>query len=286
VSELEHAYNYCIELTRSHYENFPVASFALPKAMRQPISVVYAFARTADDFADEGEHTVEERFALLNDYSNKLHQTEQNEALDHPIFIAIKDVINKHQLPWQLFHDLLTAFKMDVTKKRYANFEEVLHYCRHSANPVGRLFLHLYKQATPRHLEWSDNICSALQLINFWQDIEQDFVENNRIYLPVDEMQQYGVSEEQLKNKISDNAMQQLMALQIRRTRKMLFTGAPLAYAMKGRFGLELKLTVHGGSRVLEKLEQQTSLFARPRLSKGDWLLILCRLWRSPSVSL
>ena len=273
---LQNAYAECLQMAQSHYENFPVASRLLPKHLRQPISVIYAFARRADDFADEGDLSNEERIAALTDFSNKLNLIEQKKEVDDTTFIALADVIKQHQLPISLFHDLLTAFKMDVTKERYENFGEVMEYCRYSANPVGRLLLHLNKETSPQNLGYSDAVCSALQLTNFLQDISQDLEESNRIYIPQDEMEQFGVSEEDIRNKVTNSATRKLIEFQIRRTVKLMQSGAPLGKVLKGRMGLELRMTIMGGSRILYKLNQQyDDVFSRPRLSKWDigWII-------------
>ena len=278
---LQNAYAECLHMAQSHYENFPVASRLLPKKLRQPIAVIYAFARRADDFADEGNLSNQERLAALDDFSNKLELIEQNQNVDDNLiedttFIALADVIKQHQLPISLFHDLLTAFKMDVSKKRYANFGEVIEYCRYSANPVGRLLLHLNKETSAQSLGYSDAICSALQLTNFLQDITQDLQESDRIYLPQDEMTQYGVSEDDIRNKVTNPASRKLIEFQIRRTLKLMQAGAPLGKVLKGRMGLELRMTIMGGSRILYKLNQQyDDVFSRPRLNKWDisWII-------------
>ena len=274
-SQTQKAYQYCLEIVRSHYENFPVASLLLPRTLRQPIAVIYAFARSADDFADEGQLSEQQRLEKLNAYSQQLEALGKTQATD-PIFIALNDVINRHQLPLPLFNDLLTAFKQDVTKKRYANFTEVLNYCQHSANPVGRLLLHLIHQATPENLQRSDAICSALQLINFLQDIHQDYDENNRIYFPQDEMQQWGVNETMIKQQQSDDAMRSLVNQQLQRAKTMMLSGAPLGNRIPGRFGLQLRMMINGGLQVLKLLEnQQQNVFSRPRLNTRDWFTIV-----------
>ena len=279
---LQNAYAECLKMAQSHYENFPVASRLLPKHLRQPISVIYAFARRADDFADEGDLSQEERLAALNDFGDKLDLIEQNKALDDTTFIALADVIKQHQLPISLFHDLLTAFKMDVTKTRYANFGEVMEYCRYSANPVGRLLLHLNKETSPKNLGYSDAICSALQLTNFLQDISQDIEESDRIYLPQDEMQQFGVTEEDIRNKLTNPATRRLIEFQIRRTVKLMQAGAPLGKVLKGRMGLELRMTIMGGSRILYRLNQQhDNVFSRPRLNKWDIVWVIWKALRA-----
>jgi len=273
---LQSAYNECTRMAQSHYENFPVASHLLPKRLRQPIAVIYAFARRADDFADEGDLSDEQRLTALNDFGHKLDLIEKNEKVDDTTFIALADVIKQHQLPISLFHDLLTAFKMDVSKERYANFGEVMQYCRYSANPVGRLLLHLNNATSPENLGYSDAVCSALQLTNFLQDISQDLEESNRIYLPQDEMAQFGVSEDDIRNKTTNAASRKLIEFQIRRTVKLMQAGAPLGKVLKGRMGLELRMTIMGGSRILYRLNQQNDdVFSRPRLSKWDiaWVI-------------
>jgi squalene synthase HpnC len=262
-----------------------VASLLLPRHLREPIAVIYAFARTADDFADEGNLSEAQRLEKLNAYSEQLEALGTTQATN-PVFIALQDVINRHHLPVQLFHDLLTAFKQDVTKKRYANFDEVLNYCRHSANPVGRLLLHLTRQATPENLQQSDAICSALQLINFLQDIHQDFAENNRIYFPQDEMQQWGVTESMIQQQQSNNAMRALVNQQLQRAKSMMLAGAPLGKRIPGRFGLQLRMMINGGLQVLKLLEnQQENVFSRPRLKTPDWFAIISRALVKKSIN-
>ncbi|MBN4079323.1 squalene synthase HpnC [Beggiatoa alba] len=279
--QVANAYAHCQKMVRDHYENFPVASFILPKRLRQPISVIYAFARTADDFADEGDWDNETRLTKLKQYDDYLDAINNNESIDHPIFIALADVIKKHNLPLQLFHDLITAFRLDVTKTRFTDINEVWDYCRYSANPVGRLLLHLMGTDTPKNLEHSDAICSALQLINFLQDIEQDFTENNRIYLPQADLKRFAVSEQHFRDKRSDGAFAQLIQQQIKYAREKMLFGKPLGRAVGGRFGFQLRLMINGGLRVLDLLENQKmenqSLFSRPRLKKRDWFWMALR---------
>ncbi len=275
MSALEQAYQHCQSIAASHYENFPVASRLLPKKLRRPISVIYTFARNADDFADEGDFTKAQRHERLDDYSAKLNALGNTKAIDDPVFIALADVIKKHALPLSLFHDLLTAFKMDVDKTRFADFAEILNYCRYSANPVGRLLLYLNDAASPQNLIQSDAVCSALQLINFYQDLEQDYQENGRIYLPLNEMQQFKVSEQHLQQARSDVAMQALMDLQLQRATALLQKGHSLGNRQTGRFGLELRMMIHGGAQVLASLrDHRGDVFRRPRLSKFAMLQI------------
>ncbi|MGD8884925.1 MAG: squalene synthase HpnC, partial [Gammaproteobacteria bacterium] len=227
-----------------------------------------------DDYADEGNFSEQQRLDLLNAYDRKL-ETLQSSEPDDDIFIALKHVITIYQLPLQLFHDLLTAFKQDVTKKRYASIGDVLNYCRYSANPVGRLLLHLLNEATPQNLEDSDSICSALQIINFLQDIAQDYDENGRIYLPRDEMHHFGVTEQDIANRQSSPAMRAFVDQQIRQTKALMLDGAQLGNRIPGRFGLQLRMMINGGLQVLKLLENQTqSVFSRPRLQTRHWLKI------------
>jgi squalene synthase HpnC len=256
-----------------HYENFPVASLLLPASLREPVEIIYRFARSADDFADEGDDPAEVRLRKLNDYRRQLA------APSGRLFQDVAKIIREHELPVELFADLLDAFSQDVTKKRYASFAEVLDYCRRSANPVGRLLLHLFKRTNESNLRASDAICSALQLINFWQDVEVDYTKDNRVYLPQDDMARFGVTERHLQEKICDSAWQSLMAFEVQRTRKLMLDGAGLGKALPGRIGLEIRATIQGGLRILEKIERAGyDVFRRrPKLQPLDWPLVLYR---------
>lgn len=277
------AYRDCAQLARTHYENFPVASRLLPARMRRPVSAIYAFARTADDLADEGDAPPEARLAALDDYGARLDAAVSGRPDADPVFVALADAIPRHGLPPGLFHDLLHAFRMDVTKKRFADFGEVMGYCRYSANPVGRLLLHVSGDAEERNLAYSDAICSALQLINFLQDLTQDYDENDRIYLPEDEMRRFGVGEAHIRERVNDFAMRSLIDKQVRRTRGLLEAGAPLGLRLRGRFGFEIRTIVMGGSRVLQHLhENREDVFARPRLGPRDWLWMFGRAALAP----
>ena len=273
VLTLSEAYRYCHDVATEHYENFPVASRLLPRQFRQPIAVIYAFARTADDFADEGNYTQAERLKLLDDYEYQLQRLLTGMPGSDPVFIALADVIKRYALPIGLFEDLLSAFRQDVTKQRYENFDEVLDYCQRSANPVGRLLLYLYNEATEEKLLLSDLICTALQLVNFLQDLQQDFDEHNRIYLPQDEMRKYHISEADLQRCNSNTAMQELVQMHVQRTRALLLAGSPLGNKLPGRIGLELRMIVQGGMCVLNKLDNNDgNVFQRPRLNKFDYV--------------
>ncbi len=261
-----------------HYENFPVASLLLPASLRYQVSLIYRFARTADDFADEGSLPPAERLAYLEGYRAELRRLEAGQAPASSLFEELRGVIAAHRLPFRPFYDLLDAFSQDVTKLRYANFSEVMDYCRRSADPVGRLMLHLYGEAKDDNLARSDAICSALQLINFWQDVEIDF-RKNRIYLPQDDMARFGVTEKQIAAHDASGGWSGLMRLQIERARTLMLSGAPLATRLPGRIGLEIRTVVQGGLRILEKLERaRGDVFRhRPILRAFDWPLLLTR---------
>lgn len=265
-------------MTPGHYENFPVGSIFMPARMRAPIRVIYAFARSADDFADEGEDSAEIRLAKLAEYHAYLHALERGEVVEHPVFKALAPHIKQFNLPYPLFHDLLSAFEQDCTKTRYAHFGEVMDYCKRSANPIGRLLLKLYGDEDEKHQAWSDGICSALQLINFLQDVAVDW-QKNRIYLPQDDMAKFGISERQIAEGRCDALWQQFMKGQIERARRMLQAGAPLGLALKGRIGFEMRLIILGGERILMQLhESRGDMFTqRPKLGWKDWLNMLWR---------
>lgn len=278
---LQQAYAECSALARNHYENFPVASWLLPRALRRPVAVIYAFARQADDLADEGELTSEARLAGLAAFDAILDGIAAGTPQTTPLGLALADVIQRHALPLELFRDLLSAFRQDVTQKRYATFGAVMDYCRRSANPIGRLLLHLLRHTDERDLACADAICSALQLINFYQDLAQDYAESGRIYIPRDEMQRFGVDAEQFRARRTDLGMQRLMQHQYDRAFKLLRAGAPLANRLSGRFGFELRLTVLGGRRILEYLDRsRADVFARPRLTRVDWLKLVWQALR------
>jgi squalene synthase HpnC len=275
--QLGHAYGFCQQLAKNHYENFPVASLLLPKNLRRPISVIYAFARTADDFADEGSEPEAVRLQQLDNFSQALRQIEQGHYQgDNPIFIALKDVIDKHQLPLSLFEDLLSAFKQDVVKSRYANFAEVLDYCRLSANPVGRLLLYLDGNPSEQQLKQSDAICSALQLINFYQDIVQDYTEQDRIYIPQDELTAAGLKEADLVQPDTDKIAPLIRSL-YQRAQALMAAGYPLGATVPGRLGWEIRAMTLGGITTLKLLnrQQDKDLLTRPRLKKGQLLKIM-----------
>ena len=274
-----------------HYENFPVASVLLPVRLREPVAAIYWFARNADDFADEGDLSPDQRHALLAEYQTELDAIERDEPTRHPVFLRLRPVIAHYHLPLQLFRDLLDAFQQDVDKDRYRDFAELMDYCRRSADPVGRLLLHLFGQATPENLSRSDAICSALQLINHWQDVGIDAAKGatGRIYFPQDEMARFGVDEAAIHRRsvgkpasavpgdTASHNFKELLRFQVERARALMLSGASLDWDLPGRMGLEIRAIVAGGLRILDKIEAvDYDVFnRRPKLEAFDWPLIM-----------
>nr|WP_233589872.1 squalene synthase HpnC [Acidovorax sp. FJL06] len=272
----------------THYENFPVASVLCPPQLRQPIAAIYGFARTADDLADEGDALPTSRLADLAAYQADLHTIAQGQAPSPrwaSVFLPLQGVLRSHQLPLPLLEDLLSAFAQDVEKTRdaegYADRAELLDYCRRSANPVGRLLLHLYGVGDAQALRQSDAICTALQLINFWQDLSVD-IPRNRHYLPRADCAAHGACQAELLALQSTRENARLIADCADWARATMHSGAPLVHRLPGRAGWELRLVVQGGLRILDKVEalKGGSLHTRPRLHAWDWVVMLARALR------
>jgi squalene synthase HpnC len=293
---LARAYTHCERLAREHYENFPVASRLVPAPMRPHIAAIYAFARRADDFADEPGIADAERMRLLDGWLANLHVSagvnasvpivarDQIGEGDEWIFVALANTMRVHRLPVSLFEDLLSAFRQDVTTCRYSTWAEVLDYCRRSANPVGRLVLRVAGCDDPRVDMASDAVCSALQLTNFWQDLGRDW-NNGRLYVPLEDIARAGAREEDLARNCATAEWRAVMATMVRRTRDLYAAGRSVCDALHGRLRWELRLTWLGGSRMLDKVEhlRRHSLRDRPTLNAGD-LPALVRdalLWRA-----
>jgi len=272
----------------AHYENFPVASLLCPPHLRGPIAALYHFARTADDLADEGEASPSERLHALSRYRTALAQA----AAGHPpgaepehwpaVFGPLQAAIEQHSLPTHLLHDLLDAFVQDVQRTadgtRYRDEAELRDYCRRSANPVGRLLLHLYGVQTAQAQAWSDEICSALQLINFWQDLSID-IPRQRYYLPLDPCAAHGYSSAQMvAQEVTPGAIT-LVASLAYSARASMEKGMPLVHLLPGRAGWELRLVVQGGLRILDKIQAlgYRTMLKRPALRWWDYGVMLWR---------
>lgn len=267
-----------------HYENFPVASFLCPPALRPAITAIYWFARTSDDLADEGDALPAERLADLAAYRADLQACVAGKPVSNrwpQVFNHLQPVIAQFALPIDLLTDLLSAFEQDVLKTRYTSQTELLDYCRRSANPVGRLLLHLYKVTDAESLAQSDCICTALQLINFWQDLGVD-ITRGRIYLPLDSFAQHGVDEAQLLRLEVNPSTTALVAANVAWAKALMLRGSPLVKKLPGRAGWELRLVVQGGLRIVEKIEQFgfATLRQRPKLNGWDGAVMLWRAVR------
>jgi hydroxysqualene synthase len=295
--DLAAAYASCVRDARTHYENFPVASWLVPRHMRHHVAAVYAFARAADDFADEGTRSVEDRHRLLDSWLCRLRETvsaspnagsrpidKGEPANTTEIFVALGATIREKQLPSGLFEDLLSAFRQDVTVTRYATWADVMDYCRRSANPVGRLVLRIADYRDAKLDGWSDAICTALQLTNFWQDLKIDF-ERGRVYIPEDEMRAHGASSFDLSGSMMTPAWTRAVAAAVSRTRALFNEGLPLCNAVRGRLKYELRATWLGGTRILDRLERSEydMIHLRPSLGAADapWLAWRMLSWSS-----
>lgn len=261
-----------------HYENFPVASILLPASLRRPIAAIYRFARTADDLADEGDAPADARLRALAEMDQQLNRLEQGETPVDALFQELDAAIRTNRLPFDYFHDLLSAFSQDCVTARYRDFQELQDYARRSANPVGRLLLHLFGETSPQAFRWSDLICSALQYINFWQDVAID-IRKQRIYLPLADMQAFGVDESDIVRCVATDRVKALLKFQVERTRAMLHDGAALGRMLRGRVGLEIRTIVAGGDTILQKIiAADYDVFRfRPILRAPDWLSMLYR---------
>jgi hydroxysqualene synthase len=280
-AEIKDAFAFCEEMARTHYENFPVGSLLVPKAKRKHVYSIYAFARTADDFADEGYGTATtpaDRLRLLDEWEFQLESCYRGIA-SHAIFIALAETVRELRLPIQLFRDLLSAFKQDVVQARYTNFDDVLDYCRRSANPVGRLILLLFEYRDEHLHKLSDALCTALQLANFWQDVAVD-LEKDRVYLPQEDLWQFDYSEEELFAREFNQRYAKLLQFQVERTRQFFTQGKALPSLVRGRLAFELRLTWHGGARILELIERNgyDTLRHRPKLTHWDKVILLTRV--------
>jgi len=285
------AYAHCERRAREHYENFPVASRLLPAAMRPHIAAIYAFARTADDYADEPGIATAERLRLLDAWGQQLaargaavdSRMDAPESRFDPVFVALGQTIRDRGLPVKLFEDLLSAFRQDVTTTRYDTWAGVLDYCGRSANPVGRLVLRVAGYDDSRLDEQSDAVCTALQLANFWQDLGRDWA-IGRLYVPREDRLAAGAREEDLAAGTMTPEWRSVMRVMVRRTRELFAAGRGVCDGVAGRLRWELRLTWLGGSRILGKLERSDfDVFNhRPSIGKRDipGLIRDAVLWR------
>jgi len=281
-TKLRAAYAECRRRASRHYENFPTASYLVPRDKRDALAAVYAFARYADDVADEPG--VENRLEKLADWRARLADCYAGKT-DHPVFLALGDSAERFQLSRENFEKLLSAFESDVVVSRHPDFASLLAYCTCSANPVGRLVLELFGYHDPRLFELSDNICTPLQLTNFWQDVAVD-LSRDRVYLPQEDMARFHYSLDDLRAGRSDARWQELLALEIARTRELFERGRSLPEEVQPKLRTQLRLTWLGGTAILAKIEAVSyDIFhRRPSLSKWDFLRLYWRARRAPLI--
>ena len=274
IYNLEHAYQDAINFTKSHYENFPVISYLIKKELRKHTAIIYQFARQADDIADEGNFQPEQRLKLLNEYENSLINCLNGKA-ENGFWFALNNTIKEKHLSKENFLDLLKAFKQDVTKKKYENYNELLDYCKKSANPVGRIILELHGIKDKNAFKFSDDICTALQLTNFYQDVSIDF-QKDRIYIPKEEMQQYKVEEHFFEIKENNSKFQALIKFEVERVEKLFINGRNLLRYLPFMLKIQILLTIKGGEVILEKIKKNNYdvLNKRLTLTKIDFAKI------------
>ncbi len=270
---LAESYAYCADLARSHYENFTVISRFTPRQHRPALEAVYAFCRHTDDLGDEAEG---DRLALLDEWEAELTRAYTGEPT-HPIMVALQDTIRRAQIPEEPFRKLIEANRMDQGLGRFETYADVLHYCDHSANPVGRMVLYVLGEASEENVRLSDATCTALQLANFWQDVARDYA-MGRIYIPLEDMRAFGCTEEQIANGAADKAFRDLMRCEVDRAQALFEEGLPLAARLSGRARLAIALFSKGGMRVLDAIRKQDYDVLRERpvvtRSRKLWLIV------------
>lgn len=275
--DVEQAYQHCLALARDHYENFPTASRLLPADQRPAVAAIYAFARHADDIADEGDASPEVRLKRLEAWE-ALFERCLKDRVDHPVFLALGDAIRRFELPAEPFHELLVAFRMDVSIHAYASPQELLFYCRHSASPIGRLLLALNSIHHPGAIAASDQLCTALQLTNFWQDLSTDLA-RGRCYLCEEWLGAAGLSSERLlQGGVDAQALQPVLDRAIAFTDERYAEARPLPAYLPLRLRLQAVATLCGGRAILRRLRRTSPLDARPALSRRQWLAMIPRM--------
>jgi squalene synthase HpnC len=273
---LAEAEQYCRQLARSHYENFSVATWFLPRHLKQHFFNVYAYCRISDDLGDEvGNPTASLR--LLNEWESELNECYEGTPR-HPVFVALAGTVREFEIPKHEFADLLAAFRHDQTTTRYATFSDLLGYCRNSANPVGHLVLYLCGHRDAERQQLSDYTCTALQLANFWQDVSLDFAKG-RIYLPLEDLQRFGVSEADIQDLKNTPAFREMMRFEVTRAREWFVQGLPLVKKVEGKLAIDIDLFSRGGLEILNAIERQdyAVLGRRPAISKARKLALVAR---------
>jgi squalene synthase HpnC len=276
---MQSAHGYCRAVAVGHYENFAVVSRLLPKELHQHFYNVYAFCRWSDDLGDE----VEERelsLELLNWWRNELAKCYAGESW-HPVFVALRETITEFDIPGEPFENLISAFEQDQVKTEYQSLAELKDYCRRSADPVGRIVLYLFRQATPENFELSDHVCTGLQLANFWQDVARDY-DIGRVYLPKQDREKFGYTDAMLKQKRSTPEFQELLKHEVDIARQFLRAGQPLVDRLPVEYQIDIDLFVRGGLCILDRIEKLDfrTWEKRPKVTKLDLLKIFFSAWR------
>ncbi len=284
--DTELAYSYCKKLTLRHYENFPVGSLLIPSNKRKFIYSIYAFARTADDIADSENYSKEEKLKLLDEYDNELTNIELKRSVslineNQNIFTALSNTTDELRIPLKEFRDLLTAFRQDAVKQRYKDFDELLNYSEYSANPIGHLVLYVFGYDPDKDkecFEYSDKVCTALQLTNFWQDVSED-LKIDRIYIPESAMKEFNYNEKMLFDKTENNDFRKMMKHLTERAKILFEEGSKITDFVSGRLKYELKATISGGMEILNKIEKinYNVLNQRVTISNIDKLKLLAK---------
>lgn len=272
----EEARRYCRRLASSHYENFSVATWFLPKRLRQDFYNVYAYCRISDDLGDEvGDRAAS--LSLLDQWETELDSCYAGSPR-HPVFVALAETVRAHSIPKHEFSDLLAAFRQDQTITRYPTFDDLLGYCKNSANPVGHLVLYVCGYSDPERQKLSDYTCTALQLANFWQDVTVDYAKG-RIYLPIEDLHRFAVSEEDIARGRNTPAFREMMKFEVERAREWFRQGLPLVGKVNRELAIDLELFSRGGLEILKAIEQQdyAVLGRRPAISKSRKLALLAR---------
>jgi phytoene synthase len=286
VTALAAAYAECEARARSHYENFPIGSWLLPRRLRRDLAAVYAFARVADDVADEGGAPPAGRLDALDELEARLVACAADPGAAHdPVFLALGHTIAAHALPLAPFQDLLTAFRRDAAgdTHAFATFDDVLEYCRCSANPVGRIVLGLFGHRDAERAARSDDVCTALQLTNFWQDVRGDLEDRGRVYVPQEDLDRFPGAHEALARRQTTPGFRDCLAFQVERTRERFASGLALADLVDGRLRREVRLFAHGGLAILDRIaaDDYEVLTRRPTLGRADFArLVWKELWR------
>src|SRR5258706_8517327 len=270
------ARKYCDRLARSHYENFSVASWFLPSRLRQDFFNVYAYCRISDDLGDEVGDTAAS-LQLLDEWERELNACYDGHPR-HPVFVALSETVRKFEIPKQEFADLLTAFRQDQTIARYETFQDLLGYCRYSANPVGHLVLYLGGYRDHERQQLSDYTCTALQLANFWQDVSADYGKG-RIYLPLEDLRRFGVTEEEIREVQNSSAFREMLRFEVQRAREWFAQGLPLVGKVSRELAIDIELFSRGGVEILNAIERQdyAGLGRRPAISQTRKLMLVAR---------